>query len=105
MHFRVVMTPSADADVDDAFACIHQRSPRNADRWLAGLEEAFRSLRRFPKRGARAPESQFLQQDLRQLVYKSHRIIYRVEPGVVRVLFVRHAARRPVGDPEAESNS
>ena len=48
-----------------------------------------------PKRG----------EELRHFVYKSHRIIYRIESHMVRVLYVRHGARRPVGDPASDEDA
>ena len=105
MKYQVILTPRADRDVDESVAFIYARSPHNAERWLDGLQDAIASLGRFPGRGGIAPESKYLKEELRHLIYKSHRIIYRVEAGIVRILYVRHAARRPVGDPKGPDES
>ena len=105
MICRVVVTPTASRHIDEAFAYIYERSPQNAERWLAGVQDAIGSLRRFPRRCGIAPETRFLGEELRHFIYKSHRIIYRIESRVVRILYVRHGARRPVGDPASEEDA
>jgi plasmid stabilization system protein ParE len=44
--------------------------------------------------------------DLRHYIYRSHRIIFRIEEevGIVRILHVRHAARRTIGQPDEEED-
>jgi hypothetical protein len=46
-------------------------------------------------------EREYLDEDLRQLVFKSHRIVFTIEKKEKRVyvLYVRHAGRRAVGEP------
>jgi plasmid stabilization system protein ParE len=63
-------------------------------------------LEEFPHRCGIAPDSQFIGEELRHLIYKSHRIIFRIEEryGIVRVLHVRHAARRAWGERPAEED-
>ena len=65
--------PEAESGIREAFSYIQERSPLNAERWLLGL---------------------------RQLIYKSHRIVFRVnrQQQRVAVLYVRHAARRTIGE-------
>ncbi len=59
------------------------------------------TLERFPERCAFARELKYLDEDLRQLVFKSHRIVFAVakEEKCVHVVYVRHASRRAVGEP------
>jgi plasmid stabilization system protein ParE len=81
---------------------IARNAPLNAARWYDGLETAIHSLRHLPARCAIAPESQYLGAEFRHFIYKSHRIIFRVDEiaRVVRVLHIRHGARRAIGEPE-----
>src|SRR5712692_3669480 len=71
--------------------------PLNAARWLQGLYDQIDTLQRFPERCALAREREYLEEDLRQLVFKSHRIIFRIDKArrAVYVLHVRHATRTP----------
>jgi plasmid stabilization system protein ParE len=60
----------------------------------------------LPKRCGAAPESQFLAEPLRHYIYKSHRIIFGVEEAekIVRILYVRHGAMQPLGQPPDPSS-
>lgn len=100
-RYRVDLTPLAESDIAAAFHYIHRRAPLNAERWIRGIYAAVDSLMRQPKRCPRAPESDYLGEELRHLVFKSHRIIFRVEETrkIVQVLHVRHGAQRAVGEP------
>jgi plasmid stabilization system protein ParE len=104
MKFKVIVTPAAEADLAESFAYIHARSPHNAGRWLRALYREIRGLETVAGFG-RAPESDYLGVELRQKVFKSHRIIYTLDEKkrLVHVHYVRHGARRPLGEPETGS--
>lgn len=66
----------------------------NAERWLQSLYDAFDSLETRPQRCPLAREHGLIEDDeLRQLVYKSYRLIFTIRGAKVHVLEVRHAAR------------
>jgi len=104
VKYHVIVTPEAQAEIRESFAYIHERSPLNAARWLQALYGQVDTLERFPERCAFAREREYLDEDLRQLVFKSHRIVFTVESKEKRVdvLYVRHASRRAVGEPAGE---
>lgn len=104
MKFEVVVTPEAQAGILESFAYIHDRSPLNAARWLEALYAQIETLEHFPQRCAKARESEYLDDDLRQLVFQSHRVVFaiRIAERRVDVLYVRHAKRRAVGEPVPE---
>lgn len=101
MKYRVIVTPEAQTSIRESFEYIHARAPLNAARWLQGLYSKIETLERFPERCAYARERRYLDRDLRQLVFKSHRIIFKVDhkSTTVWVLYVRHQARRAAGEP------
>ena len=96
--YAVLVTPEAEAGIASAFHYIHVRSPANAEKWLNVLYQRVGTLERMPRRCPSARESRYFGEDLRQLVFKSHRIVFRVEEavGIVRVLYFRHAKQLPV---------
>lgn len=100
--YQVIVTPEAQAGIRESFLYIHERSPLNAARWLQALYEQIDRLERFPERCAYARERQYLEEDLRQFAFKSHRVVFYVDKpaGTVYVVFVRHGKRRAVGEPE-----
>lgn len=56
--------------------------------WVAGIFAAVRPLARFPRSGRPVPES--ARTDLREIIYESHRVVYRTDPDQVVILTVRH---------------
>jgi len=103
MLYEVLFTPTAQSQALDAAEYIALHSPANALKWYKGVERAIESLSHFPNRCGIAPETEFLGQTLRHYIYKSHRIIFRVEDDakIVRILYVRHGAMEPIGKPES----
>jgi plasmid stabilization system protein ParE len=103
-HYEVVVDKDAADEAMDATAFIAQSSPLNAIRWLERLQRAIESLQSMPNRCGYARENDLLGEKLRQYIYKSYRIIFQVDEaaGIVRILHVRHAARRAIGEMEEE---
>ena len=99
--YEVVFSPEAESEAHEAAAYIAASAPKNAARWYKGLEAAIESLEILPTRCGIARESTFLGEELRQYIYKSHRIIFRVEEParIVRILHIHHAKRRAIGEP------
>jgi plasmid stabilization system protein ParE len=104
VKYQVIVTPAALTGIRESFAYIHERSPLNGARWLQGLYKEIETLERFPERCAFAREREYLDDDLRQLVFKSHRIVFTVAKKEKRVyvVYVRHASRRAVGEPAGD---
>jgi plasmid stabilization system protein ParE len=63
------------------------------------------TLELVPERCFLARENEYLEGRLRQLLFKSHRIIFRVEQAekIVRVLYVRHGRQKTVGERDNEA--
>lgn len=102
-----MVTPEAEAGIVAAFHYIQERSPSNAAKWLTGLYQCIDTLERMPSRCALARECQYFEAELRQLLFKSHRIIFRVEDveKIVRVLYVLHAKQRAAGEPDGDETA
>ena len=97
MKFQVIIQPPARQDIEAAYLYLHERAPRTADRWLAGIERAISSLERMPRRCGLARESEEFDEDIRQLLYgrraNKYRVLFVVRENIVRVLHVRYGAR------------
>ena len=100
MKYQVIVTPEAQAGIRESFAYIHERSPLHAARWLQTLYAKIDTLEKLPERCAVARERKYLDDELRQLVFKSHRVAFTVQKKEKRVyvVYVRHARRRAVGE-------
>ncbi len=100
MNYTVLLSPEARDEALAAAEYIAANAPGSAAIWYEGLHAAIRTLGDFPLRCPIAPEGAMLGQDLRHLIYKSHRIIFRVETsaGLVRILHIRHVRQQAIGE-------
>ncbi|WP_213806253.1 type II toxin-antitoxin system RelE/ParE family toxin [Granulicella sp. dw_53] len=98
MVFEVVITDAALADAEDyvTFIRTEQEEPSAAERWWNGLLEAIFSLEQMPERCALIPERSHFSEDLRHLIYFSHRIIFSVTSNEVVILRIYHVSRQPI---------
>ncbi len=90
-----------DAALDDAreyhqyiLKRSHDRLP--ADDWFNGLITITDTLESLPASCPRIPEQEDFDFPLYQRLYASHRIIFRIDKQVVRILRVYPAAGRPL---------
>ena len=91
MH-EVVWSDTALVQVDVIGAYIEQFNPKAAGEVAAALIAAGDSLAHFPHRGRAVPGTA-----MRELVIAGYPYVirYRIVRDAVRILRVRHAARRP----------
>jgi hypothetical protein len=101
MKYTVDISTEAQANILSAFNFIAESSPMNAAKWLQGLYKSIDTLEMFPRRCGEAREQAFSTQELRQMIYKSHRIIFTIDDArqVVSVIYVRHSKMRAIGEP------
>ncbi len=110
MNFTVETSDVADAEIDAAYLQLSARNPEFAGRWLEGIYRTLDTLSLFPTRHARVAESDVLGREVRRMLYRNGRTIYRIlftlidadgdgEADTVRVLRVRHGARQSLGQP------
>ena len=102
MSYLVLIQPPATRDLASAYHWIARRSPDRAESWVGGAIEAILTLKDFPDRCPLAPESAVFQIEIRQLLYRDFRILFAVDGDSVRVLHVRHGARRFLAIDELE---
>lgn len=99
MKYTIVNTRRADRDLLAAARWwAENRSPTQADRWLAGIQEKIGSLAKSPLRCPLAPEHGRFSTELRELHFgenrrPTHRVIFTVADDMVLVLAVRHVAQ------------
>lgn len=85
---RLIFSSEASADIDEIAAFSVRSFGREvADGYLTGLEIACERLLEFPEMAAVHPR---LRPTMRCLVYRSHRIFYKVEGGSVLILRILH---------------
>ena len=82
---------TAASDLETIEDWIAQDSPLYAVAFIDRLVSAAEKLRQFPEAGRIVPE--FARQDLREVIYRSYRVVYLLQAGEVTVLRVVHGAR------------
>lgn len=90
MHLE--WTEPALVDLEAIRDYIAQDSPANADRFVDRLFTSAKKLTDFPRIGRPVPEADDTSEDIRELIFRDYRIIYRVTDRV-QVLTVIHGAR------------
>jgi plasmid stabilization system protein ParE len=100
MKYVVIVTPEAQANIAVTYLYIAERAPMNAVKWLRDVNSQIEGLELFPRRFGKAREQVEFAEEIRQVVFKSHRIIFTIDDidRTVHVVFVRHGKMRAVGD-------
>ena len=97
MTYDVVVESSAGRNIDDAFRwMVTNVSAESATLWYLDIYGAMDSLKDFPARCGLAIENEFFKEEIRQLICGKYRILFEIDRETVRVLHVRHSARRPL---------
>jgi plasmid stabilization system protein ParE len=93
MGWQVIIAPSAQSDLADIVRYIARHNSDAAARLGFELITRAESLAEFPEIGRSVPE--FRQANLREIICRSYRIIYRLQPENERIEIVRfwHGAR------------
>jgi toxin ParE1/3/4 len=85
------ISPAARADlVDIRRFSLDQFGPEVADSYFMGFDDAFSLLAEHPMAGPSRPEFGL---DIRCLVHRSHRIIYKIDSDVVVIIRILHHSR------------
>ena len=98
MAYRVDLTARAVRDLRHIYRTIDAEGSDQARAWLAGLESVIFSLEEMPERCPQTPENDALRHRLYGNQPHVYRIIYDIDEAhqIVRVLFIRHGARKPL---------
>jgi toxin ParE1/3/4 len=93
MDCKVFLSDDALNDLERIVAYIAPHNPAAAERMGNQLLDAALSLHTFPNRGRAVPE--FRRPELREIIFRSYRVIYRVNNTDHSLEIVRfwHAAR------------
>jgi toxin ParE1/3/4 len=86
---KIVWSPLAVDRVTEIVAWISRDRPVAAANLVQELFSSVEQLVSFPESGRRVPEID--QPDIRELIHKRYRIIYRVKADSIDVLTVRHS--------------
>ena len=97
MRYAVDISKPARQNIQVIYDYLCREAPVVADDWIDGLLEAIESLGSFPRRCSLAPENSDHPEEIRQLIYSSHRILFAIGKQRVHVLHIRHCSRDRAG--------
>ena len=89
---KVLWTENALKHLLDIYEYISQNSPTYATRMVDRLTRRSEQIANFPMSGREVPD--YDAKDIREVIEKPYRIIYRVNPDQIDILAVVHAARQ-----------
>ena len=89
---RVVWTAQATHDIHAIWLYITRNSEANADAVYEDIYQAATRSSEFPGAGRIVPE--FQRQDIREILVRPYRLIYRIDGDTVVIMTVIHGARR-----------
>jgi toxin ParE1/3/4 len=99
----VTWTEPALDDLESICVHIAKDVPRAAEVLADGVFRATERLAEFPLSGRIVPEAQLV--DIREIIFQSYRIIYRIREAEVQILTVVHGARLLSVAPFSEPSS
>jgi plasmid stabilization system protein ParE len=103
-HYSVIILPSAEREIGEAYEWLAEQNSDAAIRWYNQLIDVILSLGTFPERCPLAPERKFLRREVREIFHgrrqNKYRILFSVTEQEVHVLHVRHGARKALGETE-----
>jgi addiction module RelE/StbE family toxin len=88
---KLAWTEPALSDLENIREYISRDSQHYAVQFIARVVEAVESLPAFPRIGRAVPEAD--DETIRELLFQSYRIMYRVETDRVLILTVLHGSR------------
>lgn len=93
MDFKIVWSPLARLDLKDIVTFIAEDCPQTAEKFGLKIFNYAERASRFPNSGRSVPE--FNDEKLREFIFHSYRIIYRIneENNTVEITRIWHAAR------------
>jgi plasmid stabilization system protein ParE len=95
MALQIIWSPSARWDLQDLRDYISLDSPDIAKRFISSIFSTVEHLADFPLSGRIVPE--FQDEQIREVIKRPCRIVYRLTPDSIQIVRVWHAAR---GTPE-----
>jgi toxin ParE1/3/4 len=88
---RILWSPQALLDLESIRDYIARDSPRYAELVIRRLVAAVERLEAFPQSGRIVPERNT--EDVREIIVKPYRVVYRLRPELVEIVTVFRASR------------
>ena len=96
--YRIVLARRAESDLSAVFDYLAHYSPKTAKAMIDKILRSIELLEGFPYRNVVSPQPSGAKSAVRSLPIKPYVVFFRIdeEGSTVRILRVRHGARRPL---------
>ena len=88
---KLIYTVNASIDLNSIFLYISNDSVVNAKRFVRLLKSHVKALKEFPEKGRQISPERF--PTLRQVLYKSYKIIYTYDANKITIHVITHQSR------------
>ncbi len=88
---KLIYTVNASIDLNSIFLYISNDSVVNAKRFVRLLKSHVKTLKEFPEKGRKISPERF--PTLRQVLYKSYKIIYTYDANKITIHVITHQSR------------
>lgn len=88
---KLIYTTNASIDLNSIFLYISKDSFVNAKRFVRSLKDHIKTLKEFPEKGRQISSESF--PTLRQVLFKTYRIIYTFDANKVIIHVITHQSR------------
>lgn len=85
---KIIWSRVAIERIEEIADFIAEENPSASQKWKALIYQKVQRLRKFPKSGRKVPEAN--RDEIREVLYKNYRIVYRIERKLISILTVRH---------------
>jgi len=85
---RIIWSPLAVERISEIAEYISQNNLDASTKWVDDIFTKIEQLNNFPESGRIVPEMN--RNNIRELIYKNYRIVYRIESEQISILTVRH---------------
>lgn len=85
---KIVWSPLAAERLKDITDYINEENPAAAQKFALAIFEKIEKIQRFPYIGRIVPEAN--RNEIREILLKKYRIIYKVENKIISILTIRH---------------
>ena len=85
---KIIWSPLAIDRATEILQYIVNDDPSAAERWIESVFKKVNNLENFPNIGRIVPETN--RKDIREIIFKNYRIIYRIEKEQIFILTIRH---------------
>jgi toxin ParE1/3/4 len=90
-QIEIVWSQSALNDIQEIVSFISRDSEQYAVNFATRIVETVETLGQFPEIGRVVPE--YNNPEIRELIYRNYRVVYKVNPGFVEIITVFQGSR------------